>query len=134
MDNLNTVIDLQEFQKKKDIELATHIYKDAEATIVYQIKIGAQACYYKLPEFIWGFPLIDPHTAMPLLIEQLQDNGFVIQQTQQPRTLLITWSLAEIAAKLKEKPSKISLSSSQSKTKENSDIFDIIVRKKIKKF
>lgn len=47
-------------------------------------------CFYVVPEFMFGVPRYDVATCISYIMEQLQENGFVVKYTH-PNLLFISW-------------------------------------------
>jgi len=120
MSSLHAAIELQEKNKKQELEIFENVYKKIESAITYQISISSNNCIYQIPEFMWGYPLVNVRATMPYIIEKLVNKGFVVQQISE-NSLMITWSLQTIKQKLKEQTSKISIKDSS-----EDSIIDII--------
>ena len=137
--SLKSIIAIQEEKKKKEFEIFKTVYKRVEQYIIHNVSIGSQACIYTIPEFIWGYPLIDIPRTMNYLLYELNNKGFICYQID-PRNIYITWDLNVIKQKLNN-TSKVLFNSYDKKNDNDNDndnnnsktnIFDVITRKKIK--
>lgn len=85
------------FERKRELNLSRlSVYQKILHRIHERIKHIARQknnedfCFYVVPEFMFGVPRYDVATCVSYVMEQLQDNGFVVKYTH-PNLLFISW-------------------------------------------
>ena len=133
--SLERIIEIQEERIKREKEMFYHIYDKIESKINNYASMQSIACYYTIPEYIFGYPLVNIPKTMEYIVAKLNKKGFIAIQTS-PDTLYISWELSTIKAqKLREKQkaatnSQISLEEDIEKT--DDDFLSILVNSKKK--
>ena len=135
--SLESIIEIQEQKKIKEKELFKVIYDRAKNVILYNARIGSQACTYRVPKFIFGYPLIDIENTMDYISYKLTHKGFIVFPIDR-ETIYISWDLTKYKKneiKKKEK-SKVSIGSDDDPDNEdtsNTNIIDTLIKTKLKK-
>jgi len=135
--SLNAIINIYEERLKKENEIFKTIYKRVEDLVIFNVNIGSNSCIYTIPEFVWGYPLIDIPRTMEYLLDELFKKGFMTFQIDS-KNIYISWSINNIKNNNKQK-SKVILQSNdddndtEKETNEikKTDIFDVITRPKL---
>jgi len=85
------------YERKQQSDLNTlNVYKKILQRIHVRIKnvsrqqINIQHCWYVVPEVIIGVPKYDNGSCIAYIIDQLQENGFIVRYTH-PNLLFISW-------------------------------------------
>ena len=135
--SLSAIINMQEEKLRRENEIFKTIFKRVEETIIYNVGIGAKACIYTIPDFIWGYPLFDVSRTMAYLLYKLNKRGFIPIQID-PINIYITWDLNVIKQKDNER-SKVNLNTNidsdrndennEDKKDSKKSIFDVIAKK-----
>ena len=97
-EDYNEKINLDElYDKKKQDDLSKlSNYKKMLARVHHRIKTCSrqkndnQFCWFLVPEIILGVPKYDQASCIAYIMEQLRENGFVVNYTH-PNLLFITW-------------------------------------------
>ena len=101
------------YEKKKEKDLRTlNTYNKILNRIHKKIKnvsrqnVNNQFCWYLIPEFIIGVSNYDNKLCIAYLIDQLKENGFIINYTH-PNLLFISWkhwTPSYVRNEIKKKP------------------------------
>ncbi len=114
--SLLEIAKIQEARQKRELE----VYKNVFAKVQYKIYIyasnGSKACVYKVPSFIFGFPLIDVPKTIEYIVAKLNHQGFVAMQLDH-ENIYINWDLsAKHRKEIREKErSKVNLEEEEKK-------------------
>jgi hypothetical protein len=78
------------------------IYDKIRARINNFASMDSVACYYEIPSYIFGYPLINVPRAMEYCLAKLNKNNFIAVQVSD-NTIYISWELSAIEAQNKRK-------------------------------
>ena len=128
--SLNKIVEIQENNRQRKMSVYKKVYDLIESKINVYVSKGSQACIYKIPEFIMGYPLINVPETMEYVLYRLNHNGLIAFATDTEH-IYISWELSSERRKeiiAEKKKSKILLSNTQ-----ETGIEDSLIRYKLNK-
>ena len=127
--SLEHIIKIEDDRHLRQNELYNKIYGLVTDKINKYVQLGAKTCFYKVPQFIFGYPLINIEKTMDFLLRKLNHKGFVAFQ-QDHQTIYISWEISKVLRselkKERAEKSKISL------TEETNSLSEILTSMKMK--
>jgi hypothetical protein len=113
MSTLLEIAKIQEARKNKELEVYKNIFTRVQYKIYIYASKGSSACIYKIPNFIFGYPLINVPKTMEYVIGRLTHQGFIAFKYDEEH-IYINWDLSKQKRKelkeQEERESKIQLS------------------------
>lgn len=134
--NLEDIVKIQEERRDREKRLFEDLYMRASTKIKQYVTGGSQACIYTVPNFIFGYPLIDVPKATEFLLARLNHEGFIAFQVEKTADkIYISWELSELERRKmikrkKEQQSKVSIEAE--KEKRDDDLMQALVSAKVK--
>jgi hypothetical protein len=93
-----SLADILQIEKERIIRervVLTTVYERMKNRINLAVKATSKECIYTIPEFIPGYPLIDPIKTSVYLISRLKKEGFIALQINSFQ-IYITWNPEEL--------------------------------------
>jgi hypothetical protein len=84
------LIKSQKEREKIKYKTFSKIYSNIEKKITIASSSNFYYVWYEIPEFIIGFPLYNVTECKSVVIKQLQDNGFKVEEFEN-NIILVTW-------------------------------------------
>lgn len=84
------LINSQKEREKIKYKTFSKIYNNIEKKIALASSSNFYYVWYEIPEFIMGFPLYNLEDCKVVIVKQLKDNGFTIEEFHR-NIILITW-------------------------------------------
>lgn len=81
------------------------VLKECYAKVKTRNKLGYKSIMYKVPSFLFGYPLYDINDLTNFIIRKLQMGGFTIYITH--GSLLISWEKVKKEPQREEKPKRV---------------------------
>ena len=97
--------------------------------------MGSQACVYTVPNFVFGYPLIDVPKAMEYLLSRLNHEGLISFQIDNTDQIYISWELSELERRKmtqRKKKDRTKVSLEQEKEVRDDDLMKALVSSKLK--
>ena len=106
--SLVDILQIERERARRERVVLHTIYERMQNRINNAVRAKARECVYTIPEFIPGYPLIDPYRTMSYLVKKLKKEGFIVVALSQLE-LYITWNpeeLRKVAERLREHEQK----------------------------
>lgn len=135
--SLERIIKIQEERRNREIRLFEEIYDRVSQKINNYVASGSDACLYQIPNFIFGYPLLDVPKVMEYVLARLNHTGFIAFQIDQTDSIYISWELSALERramnKRKRKNNKNSrVSLEEEKEKRDDDLLQALVSAKVR--
>lgn len=86
------IIEMNQEKKRRESLILNTVLDKARNRILNSAKNGASYCYYEVPEFIPGYPLINIEKTMIFLYKELTKENFTCYPVTES-VLYITWNI-----------------------------------------
>ena len=106
--SLEDIVKIQEKRRQREIAVYKNVYERARHKINLYAKNGSAACFYKIPNFIFGYPLINIPKTKEYILGRLNHEGFIAIPVDDPETIYVSWELSTSKRKEMKRESKIS--------------------------
>ena len=123
--SLKDILELEKSRLNREHATYKTVYERMKNRINFTVKTGEKICFYEIPDFIVGYPLINIEKTMIYLQNKLSKEGFVHIKIDE-RRLLITWNpkhLKELDKHIKEEEKKKTLNYTEKLQERNEDDF-----------
>lgn len=140
--SLNDLVRIQEERDRKEKNLYKIVYEKITTNINNIGLSGGVNCYYTIPPFIIGYPLINIPQTLEYVVQKLIKKGFyVLLVPGTVDTIFISWEIslqqkkrknAEINKKHKKLESKISFAIDEEINKRNDNFLTTLANTKLK--
>lgn len=108
--SLFDIIEIQQRKKNKEIDMFEKIYEDVKTKIQYYVTMNQLTCIFKIPSFIFGFPLVNISKTMEYILLRLTKEGFIAFKVQNKEDeVFISWEISSVLKKQIKKETKISV-------------------------
>ena len=84
------LINIQKEREKIKYKTFSKIYSNIEKKINLASSNNFYYVWYEIPEFIIGYPLYNLEDCKNIIIKQIKENGFIIEEFDK-NIILITW-------------------------------------------
>lgn len=133
--SLERIIRIQEERRERKREIFKEVYSRVEQKINNYASMGSQACYYEIPNFLFGFPLLNVAEVMEYVLARLNKVGFIAFQIENTNYIYISWELSALERKAmqkrrRKKRSKVSIE--EEKEKRDDDLIKTLVSSKLR--
>ncbi len=129
--SLYDIIEIQQRKKDKQIDLFEKIYEDVKTKIQYYVTMNQLTCNFKIPSFIFGFPLVNIPKTKEYLLLRLTKEGFIAFDVQnKDDEIFISWELSAVLKKQIKKETKQS-AENELKISRQDDLIQSLVSAKL---
>ena len=134
--SLEQIVKIQQDRKKREMQLYEKVYDRVKDRINNYAKHQSQACYYQIPNYIYGYPMIDIPKTMEYVLANLNHEGFIAFQIDNYHDwIYISWELSaikqkEMALNKRHKKKKSRVSLEEEKEKRDDELLQILTSAK----
>jgi hypothetical protein len=134
--SLEQIVKIQEDRKRREMELYDKVYDRVKERINNYAKHQSQACFWQVPNYVYGYPLLDVPKTMEYILANLNHEGFIAFQIDNYTDwIYISWELSavkrkEMADKRRKKGRKSRISLEEEKEKRDDELLQILVASK----
>jgi len=131
--SLNDILEIEKSRLNRERAIYITIYDRMKNRLNNSVKIGSKFSEYTVPEFIFGYPLINVEKAMIYLCHKLTKEGFIYIPLSK-NTLLITWDpkhLKELDRRVRNEERKSITHSDKILERDDDDFIQKLISSKI---
>jgi hypothetical protein len=136
--SLEQIVKIQEDRKRREMELYDKVYDRVKDRINNYAKHQSQACFWQVPNYVYGYPLLNVPKTMEYILANLNHEGFIAFQVDgYTDWIYISWELSavkrkEMAERKRKKGRKSRISLEEEKEKRDDELIQALVSAKLK--